>query len=334
MKTLKRIGIGLSIVALLLVLAVIFVPTQLSVDVSKTIDAKPSTLFNIVNDITLEDQWNPWKEQDTSMVNTYGDITKGLGASYSWESADMGNGSAKYTEVIKNEKIVSALAFDGMGGGEAVYHFTPADKGTTARWTLDSKTSRPWNVMNFFIKGNVKKSYNKGLENLEKLAQARGKQGLYRGYQVREETIAGRTYVIQRAVVPFAKATQYYSQNLGPLFQKIQAAGVVMDGYNSALVYNHDGENGTLDMAAAVPISQDVDIKDSASETIATRKGLVVDYYGDISTTEPAHMAIDEYMADRQMTFDWPIIEEYVTDPSKEPNPEKWLTRVIYLVGE
>jgi len=335
MKTLKRIGIGLAILAILLIVAVIFVPTELSVDVSKTLDAKHTTLFNIVNDMTLEDEWNPWRAEDSTMVSTFGDKTKGVGASYSWESTDMGNGSASYREVVRNEKIVSDLLFDGMGGGSATYYFTPEEKkGTTVRWTLDSKTDRPMNLMNLLIKRSVKKSYEQGLQNLEKLAQLREKQGLYRGYQVREELLTGRTYVTQRDVVAFEKATQYYTQNLGPLFQQIQAAGVVMDGYSSALVYNHDPKNGTLDMAAAVPIIEEVDIMGGTTETIATRKAVMVDYYGDISGTEIAHLAIDEYLADRQMRHDWPIIEEYVTQPSEEPDPEKWLTRVIYLIAE
>lgn len=335
MTLLKKTGIGLGIILLLLILAVIFVPKNFHAEVTDTIDAKPTTVFNIINNLTLEPSWNPWQQQDTSMVLSYGDVTSGVGASYSWKSNEMGDGSAEYIEVVQDKKIVSKLNFGGMGGGNATYTLTPnASGGTDVKWELDSETSRPWNLMNLLIKESTKKSFRQGLKNLSKLAADREQKGLYRGYQVKEELITERTYITSRDIVPFAKMQQFYSSSLGPLFQKIQKAGVEMHGHPSGLVYNYDMAAGTADMAAGVPISQDVAIQGASSESLTTRRGVVIDYYGDFAGTEPAHGAIDEYLADRGLSFDWPVVEEYVTDPSEESNPEKWLTRIIYYIAE
>jgi len=334
MKVLKRIGIGLAVLLLLLIAAVFLVPQEVHVEVSEELKAKPQTIFNIINDLTMEPYWNPWQQQDTTMDLTYGDVTSGVGASYSWSSQEMGDGSAKYIVVEKNSKIVSALEFGGMGGGNATYTLTPTEAGTTVKWQMDSKTSRPWNLMNLMIKSSTKKSFKQGLASLQSLATQREREGLYRGYQIKEEIMTGRTYVINRDEVTFDRISTYYAQNLAPLFKKIQEAGVEMAGSPSGLFYNYNVEKGTTDMAAGLPLSQDVTIQGASTESFDTKKAVVVDYYGDFKNTAAAHGAIEEYLADRDLHFDWPVIEEYVTDPSEESNPEKWLTRIIYYLSE
>jgi hypothetical protein len=43
-------------------------------------------------------------------------------------------------------------------------------------------------------------------------------------------------------------------------------------------------------------------------------------------------MAMDEYMAERKLQQIPPILEEYLTDPTLEPDTSKWLTRIVYFV--
>ena len=120
----------------------------------------------------------------------------------------------------------------------------------------------------------------------------------------------------------------------GVITQILQEAAIEMEGYPSGLFYKMNFAEGTTDMAAGIPIAQDVNIMGTSSESIATRKALVINYYGDHDKTMDAHDAAEEYLNDRNLHFDWPVIEEYVTDPSEEANQEKWLTRIIYYLSE
>ena len=43
---------------------------------------------------------------------------------------------------------------------------------------------------------------------------------------------------------------------------------------------------------------------------------------------------MDEYMKDFGLLNNPPIIEEYVTDPSTEKDPAKWLTKIIYYIAQ
>jgi len=246
MKLLKKIGIVLLVLLVLFVAAIFLVPQTFQVSVTQKIDSKPSTLYNIVSNVTLEKYW----------------------------------------------------------------------QGTNMTWTLESKTTRPNNLMNILIKGEVKRSYRKGMENLAKLAKEREQQGLYRGYQVKEELLTDKHYLTRRDVVKMEDVPKFFAQSLGPLFKMIQKGGVEMDGPQTGLVYNHDPAKNELDIAAALPVSQRVNIKGAESESFPTRRALVVDYYGDPAGTTIVHDAIDEYMADRDLHFDWPVVEEYVTDPA------------------
>jgi len=333
MKTLKKIGISLLVLIVLLLIAMFLVPKSFNVSVTEKIDAKPNTLYNIVTDLTLENQWSPWQSQDTSMVVTYGDISKGQGASSSWTSENMGDGTSVLSAVVKNKSIVNDLSFGKTGGGVANFTFDEVNGGTNLTWSLDSETNRPINLINFLIRGDVKKNYRVGLQNLAKLAKEREQQGMYSGFQIKEELIPGRTYVTQREVVKMEDVETFFAKSLGPIFQKLQKANVTMEGHPSGLVYKHDMATNELDMAAGIPISQDVNISGSTSETIETQQAVVVDYYGDPAGSTAAHMAIDQYLTDRDLIHSYPVVEEYVTDPSQEPDPSKWLTRIIYFTS-
>ena len=75
-----------------------------------------------------------------------------------------------------------------------------------------------------------------------------------------------------------------------------------------------------------------VEIDGFTSLEVAGGKALLVDYYGDYARTEEAHVAIDKYLNNHNLTFRFPVIEQYVTDPELEPDPSKWLTKVVYFI--
>jgi len=61
-------------------------------------------------------------------------------------------------------------------------------------------------------------------------------------------------------------------------------------------------------------------------------KALLINYYGAYDSNELAHIALNMYIQKNGLHMKKPVIEEYVTDPMSEPDPGKWLTRIIYLI--
>lgn len=335
MKLLKRILIGIAILLALLLLVAFLLPKELKVDVSEEIDAPSHVVYNIINDYTTQPDWNPWAQEDESMKITLGDRTEGKGATYTWKGDNSGSGSQ---EILASspEEVKMKVVFDGMGEGLADYKLTPDGDKTNVTWSFLSQTGVPWNLFNLFTKGTLKSQFARGLKNIGELAKSRYVGSTYNGYTVKEEIINPKSYITNRAEVPVGNAYQYYTQNLTPLFQKIQETGLELDGKPGILFYNFDSGNTKVDMAAALPLKEDVAIADNQASitTIDKGKALVVDYYGDYSNTIAAHNAIQQYMRDRKMLKKYPLFQEFVTDTSKETDPSKWHTRIVYPVAQ
>ena len=122
---------------------------------------------------------------------------------------------------------------------------------------------------------------------------------------------------------------QFYASNLGNLFNKAQTAGIEMKGMPCGLYFSMNPDsNGSMDMAAAIPISTAVSIEGAGYLSIPARAAISLDYYGDYHTIPQGHLAMEAFMKDRGYLLDTPVIEEYVTDPGEEPDPSKYLTRI------
>ena len=149
-----------------------------------------------------------------------------------------------------------------------------------------------------------------------------------------EVLLDDRYYIMNRQEVAFENMQQFYAQNLGSLFGKLQKAGIDMKGMPSGLFFKYDEKAGKTDMAASIPIAEPVDIKGATSLTIPSGRAIQVDFYGDYHNLGDAHNAIAEYMLDFGLLNNSPVVEEYMTDPGEEPDPSKWLTKVTYYLSQ
>lgn len=336
MKLLKKILIGLLILVVLLLVLAWFLPRQMDISVTSKVEAPPRYAYSILNDFKNQSKWDPWLDRDTTMTFAYGDKTLGEGAYVDYSSVSYGSGRTTRSKSIKDERIEVSTVSGDVVGATMHYALAPEDGGDATNLTWNFKTEMGWpmNLMSVFFSSSMKKEMKQGINKISTIANERWKKGTYDGYEVVQEVFQDRNYVTRRDIVPFDKADKFYTQNLQPLFLKIQKAGVEMEGKSGALVYSYNQNDGTLDMATAIPIKEMVAIEGAASETIDAGRALVVNFYGDRAETMIAHEAIDDYMRDRDLFVKYPVLEEYVTDPSEEPDPAKWLTRVIYYLAE
>ena len=335
MNLLKKIFIVIAVLIILLLVLAFILPKKMHVEVTREVDAPTNVVYNIINDLKTQEHWNPWRAEDPTMTFTFPDKTSGKGASYNWTSENSGSGSQIILDNVKNEQVVAQVNFDGMGSSESTHTLVPNGDKTNITWTFEAESSVPMNLFNFLGEMQIAKSFKKGLALIEDLAVKRTKNNEYDGYVIKEETVSGRTYIMNRAEVLSENAHDYYSQSLPQLFGKIQELGLKMDGRSSILYYSFESADGKSDLAAAVPITEEVAVADAdvSIETMPTDKAIVVDYYGKYAGTDKAHDAIDAYMRDRGLLKKYPIIEEFVTDPTKESDSSKWHTRIIYFIA-
>lgn len=172
----------------------------------------------------------------------------------------------------------------------------------------------------------------------QKSAPAEAPNGLraqsFRGLQVQPFNFPGRTFMGIRDQVPFAKIQPFYAQNLGKVMTACQAYGLQMDGMPSGLFYEFNEEKGYADMAATISVVSGKPLGDGIQMiNLAAGKALKIDYYGNYVGIADAHYAMEDYLKANKITQNKaiPIIEEYITDPGAEPDPNKRLTRVTYF---
>ncbi|MDG2450685.1 MAG: GyrI-like domain-containing protein [Saprospiraceae bacterium] len=335
MKFLKYLGILLLILILAYLAACYFGPKNMNVEESQTLEVSAPYIFNLINNIEKWEEWNDWNLKDTGMVVTYTDKKEGVGAKSTWTQSSYGNGSQEIVESVENERLKTKLNFQGWEGDNfGIFNLAANGNNTNVTWTFDG-TPIPFLMRGMMLSGksSMKESYQQGLNNLEKLAKERAK-GTYNGYQINEKNLKKKNFVMNRQEVKTANIQQFYATNLGQLFGKVQVAGVEIDGMPCGLFFRMDERDGMIDMAAAIPVKQAVSLPATNSYSINSRRSLQVDYRGSYHGVTEAHKAMGEYMKDRSLFQDDPIIEEYVTDPGTEPDPSKWLTRVTYYFSE
>ena len=335
MKTLK-IGLGIVgiLAALVLVLGLIM-PNDFQMERYTTIDASRNAIFAKINDIKTWEEWGPWMSDETMEVS-YGDITVGEGATYSWTSQDMGNGSFKMLESVLSESLKSELIFDGNDPMNGFWKFEDVEgEGTKVTWGIMGKIPYPFNAFTIF--GNNKESekmFDEGLANIKAICEREAADKTYRGYKINVIDFPAKNYLAIRDKIKMTDITAFYSENFQKLVGAVMGGKLEMDGMPSGLLYEWNEETGIADMAAAIAYKGDSPNDQFAQVQIEAGKALVIDFYGNYPDIGEAHYGMDDYMKEHGITHPKLVIEEYVTDPGIELDTAKWLTKVFYLLEE
>lgn len=155
-------------------------------------------------------------------------------------------------------------------------------------------------------------------------------------YEIQSSDWPSMSYVAHRDVVDYAGMSQFYGQYLPAAYQTVASAGLI-PGTATGLYYAIDEEAGEFDMAAAVPFSGEApkSLPDGFEIIeVPESNALSIDYYGPYESLSDAHDAMGAHMAAEEMEAAFLVVEEYITDPTTEPDSSQWLTRIHYLFAK
>src|ERR1041384_719014 len=112
MRFLKRLLIGLVLLAAAFVTVVWFQPDDYRLTRQTVIAAPAARVFEQVNDLKKWDGWSPWAKLDTNASVTFSGPQSGPGASFAWDGNDkVGAGTMTITESKPNERIATRTDF-------------------------------------------------------------------------------------------------------------------------------------------------------------------------------------------------------------------------------
>ncbi|MEM9415897.1 MAG: SRPBCC family protein [Planctomycetota bacterium] len=173
MKVVKWLAIIVVVLVLAFVLVGVLLPNKYHVERSVTVDAPAEVVFKYLNDLEAWEQWEPWSEDDDSLVVTLGEVTVGEGATQSWTS-EAGKGELEFTMSDPEKGISYDLQFDGYAPSTSDMTFEVVDGKTVLTWTMDGTIDMPV-VGGYFamiMDGMVGPYYENGLNKLKEVAEA------------------------------------------------------------------------------------------------------------------------------------------------------------------
>lgn len=138
MKAIKISGMLIATLGILFFGIAMFLPSAIHIERSVIVPASSQTAFDHINDLRQWKYWSPWHKMDPNMNIVFEDYLMGKGASYKWDSEQIGSGKLVITESMPHSYIVASLHFEEQGTATSRYYFEAVDEGTRITWTFES----------------------------------------------------------------------------------------------------------------------------------------------------------------------------------------------------
>lgn len=120
--------------------------------------------------------------------------------------------------------------------------------------------------------------------------------------------------------------------NYALLEKEMNEVGAEMNGAIGLISYTNKTENYIFETILCIRQIPKVQPKKSKIVVLESSKMLVFNFYGPYQNLFGAYDLIKRYCNKSDLIQSGPMREFYITDPAKEKNPEKWLTRIFLPV--
>lgn len=335
MKILKYI---LLLVLIVVIGGAIYLATldgNYNIERSKVINAPVEQVYNKVNDFKTWESWSPWLYKDPTTKLTFGAITSGTGASYSWESdhKDVGAGSMETIEAVANESLSQRISFTKPWEQESsiYWRFKPAQGGTEVTWGMKGEMPFMARYMAAKMDEFVGPDYEKGLAKLDSVIQL-DKQKY--SVEVQGETShSGGYYLYNTTSCKIDEMPVKMAEMMPKVGSYAMKNKITMAGPAFALYHKYDQENNAVIFSCAVPVADRVITdKDSGIQTGLLRpfKAIKTTLKGDYKNLAEAWTTTEKYIAENNLSRveGIPALEVYTNDPMNFPNPADWVTEI------
>lgn len=165
---------------------------------SLVIEAAPENVSDYISDIKTWSTWGPWNKEDTTIVTTYGDVTKGVGANMSWTSAS-GPGELIVDEYVPGKSMTTKMDFGGAPA-DGYWSFEPEGNGTKVTWGMKGKKDLMFKIFAMFMGFDeyMGKMQLKGLNGIQENIgnyNAEGTETAYKLSEIKVSEDSERTFI-------------------------------------------------------------------------------------------------------------------------------------------
>jgi effector-binding domain-containing protein len=332
MKALKIVTIILIVILAIFLIPPLFMPSELYVEKSLVLKAQPEVIWEQVNCFKNWETWDYW-HQDTTMTGYIEGPECGVGNKNIWKykNSDDG-GSQTIVESRENEYLKTLLDFGPMGTADAEMKLEKVEGGTKVTWNLKSDASYPivrW-INAMMIKPEVEKSYEIGLKNLDELTMNMKPKPKFKTGEASVVEVTSQMAVGIRVESGMENMGDIMGSSFGKLMDYIGKSGAQMSGTPFAIWYQWEDTTKFV-YECAIPVVYKV--KGEGEIRFFNTyggKAVTLEHWGDYATSGISWGILMKYAEDNKLEANGDPYEVYMTDPTTEPNPEKWLT-VLYF---
>jgi len=124
------------------------------------------------------------------------------------------------------------------------------------------------------------------------------------------------------------------AKNFTIIQDQLTAVDAKIDGAYGCIYYNNDAENFVFE--CIVPINKmPIKVpKNCKIVVLEADKMLIYNFYGSYQNLFSSYAIIRNYLSKNKLQQIGPMREFYITDPSIEKDPAKWLTRIMVPIKE
>jgi len=313
-------------------------PKSYRVERSAVIAATPDVVWPYTSSLKKYQEWSPWAKKDTNMVLEYTGTDGTVGSGLKWEgNKDVDKGEQTLTSLVPGKSSETQLKFYmpwGVGESTSYMNLEPVPEGTKMTWGIKGDNDFIGKIFDSLMNMDkaMGKDFEEGLANLQAVV-ASGPKEAKMDYQVNPGQYPVGKYLAVHKTLPMSEISSFYAKNVPAIMTEIQKAKVEVTGPPSGIYYTWDEEKGVTDMAAAVGILGILKAPAGMEVIIVpASKSLTIEYKGGYGKMVDAHMAMDSHRKNNKLEFLAPVIEEYMTGPGTEPDSNKWVTKIIYLI--
>ena len=177
MKLLSRIGLGVLVVAGLLIIIGFLLPAKVYFSKSIIIQSSPAAAFVEINSLRRFMQWSVWRSSDPDADYTYSGPSTGVGATLKWKGEKVGTGLMTIEHSAPYESIRTVLYFDEQQQQPSYANFTCTPIGKdSVKIVWDFETDMGANpftrYMGLFMEYMLGPAYTQSLQVLKELLES------------------------------------------------------------------------------------------------------------------------------------------------------------------
>lgn len=342
MKALKYILVSLIILTLIFVGFGYMQDKEVAVSRSIVIDAPIAMIFDQFNDLEKRLKWSPWEQNDSTMVTQLGEITKGVGASYSWTSENSGNGEILYTEVVPDQLIETELRFgpDEENPGQGLAIFTPVSDGIRVTWEMHSNMgNNPFmRLMGRYMDDIVGPTFEQGLLNIKNICENENAQAQFLIDHINESSISeieveGKPCISILDSCSVDEMGERFEGFYTDLAEFAEKNNLHISGYPRAIYHVWNPPSKVVYEPLFVLQENTVESTDIIGNgTTYEGKVITATHIGPYDKSAQVWEALDNYLKTHNLESNGSPWEQYENTPRDEPDPNKLITHIFMPV--